>query len=207
MTIKLYTAKASIGWVAHIALEESGLDYEAVALDLSANEQSSDDYLKINAKARVPSLIVKEGIITETPAILTYLADIAPESPLGLPDSAYEQSRINEFNLYLCSTVHVAHAHKLRGYRWVDDESALQAITANVPRTMTACADMIEERLLQTPWVHGERFTISDPYLYRVSTWLEPDGVNVDNYPKIRAHQAAMEERDSVKAVRAFFNV
>ena len=204
--MKLYTAQASIGWVAHIALEESGLDYEAVALDFSAGEQTSDDYLKINARARVPSLIVEQGIITETPAILTYLAQIAPDSSLGLPDSAYEQARINEFNLYLCSTVHVAHAHKMRGYRWVDDEAARHAMTANVPRTMTLCADMIEERLLTTPWVHGERFTISDPYLYRISTWLEPDGVDVENYPKIKAHRAAMEARDSVRAVTAFFD-
>jgi glutathione S-transferase len=119
---------------------------------------------------------------------------------------SHAQAKINEFNLYLCSTVHVAHAHKMRGYRWVDDKSAQKALTANVPKTMTQCADMIETHLLGTPWVHGERFTISDPYLYRVSTWLEPDGVDVDNYPKIRAHRAAMEARDSVKTVMAFFD-
>ena len=65
---------------------------------------------------------------------------------------------------------------------------------------------MIEAQLLHAPWVHGERFTIRDSYLYRISAWLEPDGVDADNYPKIKAHRETMETRDSVKAVMAFFD-
>jgi len=205
VSITLYTAQASIGWVSHIALEESGLEYQAVALDFSKQQQSSDDYLKINAKARVPSLVVDQGIITETPAILTYLAQIAPESTLGLPKDLFEQSVINAFNNYLSSTVHVAHAHKMRGYRWVDDEAAQKAMTANVPKTMGLCIDLIESDMLKGPWVHGDTFSISDPYLYRIATWLDSDGVDINKYPKVKAHREAMQARDSVKAVVAFF--
>ena len=205
MSITLYTAQASIGWVSHIALEESGLEYKAVALDFSRQQQASEDYLKINAKARVPSLVVDQGIITETPAILTYIAQIAPDSPLGLPEDIFEQSGINSFNNYLCSTVHVAHAHKMRGHRWVDDEAAQKAMTANVPKTLGLCIDLIESEYLKGPWVHGDNFSISDPYLYRISTWMDSDGVDINKYPKVKAHRKAMEERDSVKAVVAFF--
>jgi len=205
LSITLYTAQASIGWVSHIALEESGLKYEAKALDFSKQQQSSADYLKINAKARVPSLVVDEGIITETPAILTYIAQMAPDSVLALPNDPFLQSAVNSFNSYLCSTVHVAHAHKMRGYRWVDDEAALKAITANVPKTLALCIDLIEAEMLQGPWVHGDTFSISDPYLYRISTWMDSDGVDINNYPKVKAHRQAMEARASVKAVVAFF--
>jgi len=194
VSITLYTAQASIGWVSHIALEESGLDYEAVALDFSRQQQTSADYLKINAKARVPSLVVDQGIITETPAILTYIAQLAPNSPL-----------VNSFNNYLCSTVHVAHAHKMRGHRWVDDEAAKKAMTAYVPTSLGLCIDLIEGELLQGPWVHGDSFSISDPYLYRISTWMDSDGVDINKYPKVKAHREAMEARESVKAVVAFF--
>ena len=207
MSITLYTAQASIGWVSHIALEESGLDYKAVELDFSKQQQSSADYLKINSKARVPSLIVEQGVITETPAILTYIAQMAPNSVLALPADPYEQSAINSFNNYLCSTVHVAHAHKMRGYRWVDDEAAQKAMTANVPKTMAQCIDLIESELLQGPWVHGNNFSISDPYLYRIATWLDADGVDINNYPKVKAHREAMQARASVQAVEAFFGI
>jgi len=192
--------------VSHIAIEESGLPYEAIALDFSNNQQGSAEYLQINPKARVPSLVVDKGIITETPAILTYLAQMAPDSPLGLPDDPFEQAGINAFNMYLCSTVHVAHAHKMRGYRWVDDEAARKAMTENVPKPMAACMDLIESEMLTGPWIHGERFTISDPYFYRMSTWLDPDGVDITLYPKIKAHREAMEARASVQAVHAFFS-
>lgn len=205
MNITLYTAQASIGWVSHIALEESRLDYEAVALDFSRQQQSSTDYLKINAKARVPSLVVDQGVITETPAILTYIAQIAPNSPLALPKDIFAQAKINSFNNYLCSTVHVAHAHKMRGHRWTDDEAAHKAMTAYVPTSLGLCIDLIESELLQGPWVHGDAFSISDPYLYRISTWMDSDGVDINQYPKVKAHREAMEARESVQAVVAFF--
>jgi len=197
MSMILYTAEASIGVVSHIAMEESGLDYELVALDFSKKEQASAEYLKVNSKARVPSLKVAEGIITETPAILNYLAQVAPESPLGLPADLYQQARIQSFNAYLCSTVHVAHAHKKRGSRWVDDLAAQKAMTDNVPNTMAACFKMIETEMFEGPWVH---------YLYRISSWAEGDGVDISNYPKIHAHLNAMSERESVKAYKAYFN-
>jgi len=205
MSIKLYSAKGSVGWVSHAALEESGLDYEVAMLDFSQQQQAGAEYLKVNAKARVPSLVVNQGVITETPAILNYLSQIAPSSPLALPDSPFEQALINEFNLYLCSTVHVAHAHRQRGHRWVDDIAAQKALTANVPNTMAKCAQMIESGMLKAPWVHGARFTTSDPYLYRVSIWMEADGVDINNYPKILAHRNAMNERAAVKTVNAFY--
>jgi glutathione S-transferase len=64
---------------------------------------------------------------------------------------------------------------------------------------------MIEQQMFKGPWVHGTGFTISDPYLYRISSWAEIDGVEINNYPKIRAHREAMAQRDSVRAVEAYF--
>ena len=205
MSITLYTSPTSIGVVSHIALEESALPFSIVSVDFASKQQTSAEYLEINPKARVPSLIVDKGIITETPAILTYLAQMAPDSSIGLPDDPFEHAQIQSFNAYLCSTAHVAHAHKMRGSRWVDDEAALSALTQNVPKTMALCFDMIEQQMFKGPWVHGTGFTISDPYLYRISSWAEIDGVEINNYPKIRAHREAMAQRDSVRAVEAYF--
>jgi len=206
MTITFYTSQQSIGVATHIALEESGLDYKLVALDFTKDQQKSADYLKVNPKARVPSLVLDEGILTETPAILTYLAQIAPESSLRLPEDPFAYAQIQSFNSYLASTVHVAHAHKQRGSRWVDDESAINAMRSNVPKTMALCFDLIEEQMLIGPWVHGDVFSISDPYLYRISTWMEGDGVDINNYPKVKAHRELMATRASVKTVESYYS-
>jgi glutathione S-transferase len=205
VSITFYTEQASIGVASHIALEESGLGYKVVELEFAKKQQTSDDYLKINPKARVPSLVVNQGIITETPAILTYLAQCAPGSAIALPDDAFAYAQIQSFNCYLCSTVHVAHAHKMRGVRWVDDELAIKAMTDNVPKTVALCFEMIENQMLQGPWVHGSTYSISDPYLYRISSWLESDGVDINRFPKVKAHRELMAQRDSVKAVESYF--
>jgi len=204
MSLTLYTAPGSIGVASHIVLEEinqsTKLPYELVLLDMSNTEHRGVDYKAINPKARVPSLLSDGTVLTETPAILVYLAQLAPESSVGLPIDPMAFAQIQSFNNYLCSTVHVAHAHKYRGSRWVQDESALAALTANVPNTMRECCEHIEEHLLSGPWVMGNQFTICDPYLFAIAEWLESDGVDIGHFEKLHSHRQAMRERDSVRS-------
>ena len=206
MAILFYTSPTSIGVATHIALEESGLDYELVEIDFTKQQQSSSDYLKINPKARVPSLLVEDGVLTETPAILTYIAQLAPNSSLKLPSDPFQFAAIQSFNSYLSSTVHVAHAHNHRGARWADDPDALKAMTAYVPKSLSACFALIESSLIKGPWVHGQKFSISDPYLFRMASWMEADGVDIAQYPRTLQHWEAMAQRKSVRTVLDWFS-
>ena len=200
MALQLYTAPGTIGVASHIALEESGLNYQAIRIDFAKKEQQSDHYRKINPKMRVPALIVDGQVLTETPAILVYVAQVA-SSTLDLPVEPLAFAQIQSFNCYLASTVHVAHAHKMRGARWTDDADALAAMTAYVPTSMSVCFDVIETELLKGPWVHGDAFSISDPYLFALCQWLEGDGVDINQYPNVCAHHVRMLERESVQRV------
>jgi glutathione S-transferase len=112
---------------------------------------------------------------------------------------------VNEFNSYLCSTVHVNHAHKGRGSRWVDaaDGAALEAMKKKVPETMAESFTLIEEQMLKGPWVLGERFSTSDLYLYTLSRWLEGDGVAASRFPKVADHMRRMEAKPQVQKVVA----
>ena len=109
-------------------------DYEAVRLNFKNEDQKKPDYLKINPKARVPSLVTDRGIITETPAILIFIAQSFPAAKLAPLDDPFAFARVQAFNSYLCSTVHVAHAHRMRGYRWADDPAAHRRDAAKVPQ-------------------------------------------------------------------------
>ena len=104
---------------------------------------------------------------------------------------------------YLASTMHIAHAHKMRGSRWADKAESYADMAAKVPSTMAACAAYVEAECLRGDYVCGDTFSIADPYLFVVCNWLAGDGVSVANYPKIAAFMARMETRDSVKTVRA----
>jgi glutathione S-transferase len=199
---KLYTAPGTCALASHIALEEAGADYTAERLDFKNSQQTTPQYLSINPKGRVPALVTDHGTLTETPAILAFVASSFPKAKL-VPDDAFHFAQAQSFNSYLCSTVHINHAHKLRGYRWAGDETSFADMKRKVPETMAASFALIEREMLKGPWVMGEQFTICDPYLYTISGWLEGDGVDLATLPKVAAHRKRMEERPAVQKVLA----
>jgi glutathione S-transferase len=201
--LKLYYAPGTCALASHIALEEVGAPYSAERLNFKNNQQQSADYLKINPKGRVPALVTDSGVLTETPAILAFIAQSFPQAKLAPLDDPMAFAQVQSINSYLCSTVHVAHAHKGRGYRWAAEETSFADMKRKVPESMTACFSLIERDMLKGPWVMGERYTICDPYLYTISGWLEGDGVDLSKLPKVVAHRKRMEERPAVATVLA----
>jgi glutathione S-transferase len=170
-----------------------------VRLNFKNDDQKKPDYLKINPKARVPSLITDRGIITETPAILIYVAQTYPAAKLAPLDDPFALARVQSFNSYLCSTVHVAHAHRPRAYRWADDPAAIEAMKKKVPQTVGECFALIEREFFEGPWVMGKDYTVADGYLYTLTQWLEADGVDVNKTPKIAEHFRRVGARPAVQ--------
>jgi glutathione S-transferase len=201
--LKLYYVPGTCALASHIALAEAGAPYTTERLDFKTNQQNSPEYLKINPKGRVPALVTDRGVLTETPAVLAYIAQTFPQARLAPLDDAFEFARVQAFNSYLCSTVHVNHAHKGRGYRWAADETSFADMKAMIPKTMGACFGLIERDMLRGPWVMGESFTVCDAYLYTLTLWLDGDGVDLATLPKVKAHRAAMEQRPAVQKVLA----
>ena len=197
--LSLYFAAGSCALASLIALEESGLAYEPRRLNFANGEQRSPDYLAINPKGRVPALVTDRGIITENVAILAYIAQIAPAARLAPLDDPFDFARMQAFNSYLASTVHVNHAHKGRGYRWTDDAAAIEAMKAKVPQNMGECFALIEETMLEGPWVMGEQYTVADGYLFTLTNWLPGDSVDPTRFEKVSAHHARMLERPAVQ--------
>ncbi|SDX31951.1 glutathione S-transferase [Ruegeria halocynthiae] len=199
--MQLYYAPRTISVAVAIALHESGLDYDAIQLDFAGGEQTKPAYKQINPKGRVPALVVDGGILTETGALLEYVAARAPSTGL-VPADPVMAARMREVMYYLASTMHVNHAHKLRGHRWADQKSSWKDMKVKVAQTMTASCAYICSNGLRGPFVLGEAFSLADAYLYVVCSWLEGDGVDVSAFPKILAFRKAMEARPSIQAVR-----
>jgi glutathione S-transferase len=197
--LKLYYAPNTCALASHIALEEAGAKYETVRLSFKTDDQKKPDYLRINPKARVPSLVIDQGVITETPAILFYIAQTHPSARLAPVDDPYALAKVQAFNSYLCSTVHVAHAHRMRGARWADDSEAHEAMKKKVPQSVGECFALIEREMFKGPWVMGNDYTICDPYLFTLSQWLEADGVEINKTPPIADHFKRMSERAAVR--------
>jgi glutathione S-transferase len=201
--LKLFYSPNTCALASHIALVEAGADYEAVRLNFRTEDQRKPEYLAINPKGRVPALVTDRGILTETPAILAFVAQSFPAAKLAPMSDAFAFARAQSFNSYLCSTVHVAHAHRMRGYRWVDDPDAIAAMQRKVPQTVGECFALIEREMFEGPWVLGDSYSMCDPYLFTLGQWLEGDGVDIARFPKIRDHQTRMAERTAVKRALA----
>jgi glutathione S-transferase len=197
--IKLYYAAHTCSLASHIALEDAGADYSTVRISFAAEEQRKPEYLAINPKGRAPALVTDQGILTETPAILAFIAQSFPRARLAPLDDPFSFAQVQAFNSYLCSTLHVAHAHRMRGYRWADEPAAIEAMQRKVPESVAACYDLIEHNMLGEPWVMGGTYTICDPYLFTMAQWLEQDGVDPSRFPKVIAHRRRMSERPEVQ--------
>ena len=194
-TYRLHLAKGTIGLAVHIALNEVGADYELAWVDFASGAQSKPDYLALNPKGRVPTLETPDGLLTETSAILGYLAETHAHL---MPDTIWERARVAELHLFLAATAHINHAHKMRGHRWSDDPSTYEAMQAKVPTNMTENAALIERDYLKGPYVLGTQYSTADIYLFTVSRWLEGDGVDMTQFPKLTAFREMMAQRPAV---------
>jgi glutathione S-transferase len=197
--MKLYYAAHTCALASHIALEDAGAEYSTVRIDFAANEQRSPEYLAINPKGRVPALVTVRGILTETPAMLAYIAQSFPGARLAPLDDPFAFAEVQAFNSYLCATLHVAHAHRMRGHRWADDPAAIEAMKRKVPDSVGACYELIEGKMLRGPWVMGDSYTICDPYLFTVAQWMEGDSIDPSRFPKVSDHRERMSERAAVR--------
>jgi len=200
--MKLFHAWGSCSLASYLALEEAGADYEVAVMSTKAGDQRRPDYLAVNPKGRVPALVTDQGILTENPAILAWIAQTYPAVQLA-PTDPWGFAQAQAFNSYMCATVHVAHAHKHRGYRWADTQAAFDDMTRKVPETMAACFQLIEDEMLRGPYVLGEAFSICDAYLFTLADWLEGDGLEPRRFAKVYDHRERVRARPAVARVLA----
>ena len=197
--IKLFYAPHTCSLASHIALEDAAAEYATVRINFADDEQRKPAYLAVNPKGRVPALATDRGILTETPAMLAFIAQSFPQARLAPLDDPFLFAEVQAFNSYLCATLHVAHSHRMRGNRWADDPAAIMAMQRKVPESVSACYELIEANMLRGPWVMGGSYTICDPYLFTMAQWLEQDGVDPALFPKVISHRRRMSERPTVQ--------
>ncbi len=201
--MKFYYAPGTISVATGLLLQEAGLDHTPVALNFADGDQTKPDYLALNPKGRVPALVTDQGILTETGAIAEFIAAQVPDKGI-VPADPWQAAQMRSVCYYLAATMHVNHAHGPRGIRWADSDAALADMKAKMPRTMADSCTFIEENCALAPFVMGEQMTIADPWLFAICCWLEMDKVDVDRFPRIKAHRAMMAARPSAAAIRDY---
>ena len=204
MGLTLYYAPGACSLVPHVALEEAGAAFDTVRLILAEGDQRKPDYLALNPKGRVPTLLVDGEPLTEVIAIVTYLdrrfatAGILPgHDPLLL-------ARAYEVMTWLASTVHVAFAQITRAERYADDPDIKAALAAPGRQRFIRALDGLEALAAhKDAWLVGETFTAVDSYALVVRRWAERIGVDLSAYPAWTAKGDRALARPSVVRVLA----
>jgi glutathione S-transferase len=201
--LKLFYAPGACSLAAHIALEEAGANYAAEIVDLKGGQQRSAEYLQVNPKGRVPALVTDRGILTENPAILAYIAQSFPDARLADVHDPFAFATLQAFNLYLATTVHVAFAHVSRPSRYADGEAAAATMKIKAAEMLDESFAMLDAQLADgRPYVHGEQYSVSDPYLLVFERWFARGIVgHPDRFARVQAHRERIEARAAVRKV------
>jgi len=202
MTTKLYYAPGACSLASHIALEESGIPYETERLILMNGDQRKPEYLKINPRGRVPTLIVDGKILTENMAILTYIGGGYPQAGLW-PRTTWDQAQIVSMLAWFADTVHPSYGHSLRPERYVDDPVAQEAVKAKGKAMFEGYLREIDALLEKRKFIMGNQFTVADGYLVVFYRWGNRSGLPVKSLANYTRTVESILGRPAVAKVMA----
>lgn len=192
--MKLYYLVGACSLASHIALCETGLPFEPVAVGRDRKTADGRDFTTINPYGYVPALELDDGrVLLEGPAILQFIADLKPEAGLAPPAGTFERYQLQSLLTFINSEV-----HKLIGamfkpdFRAEDKPAQLEKIRLRLGQFSAQFGDR--------EWLLGERFGVADAYLFVVLGWLPKFGVPLSEWPNLAAHNARVAARPAVQA-------
>ena len=199
--LELYHAPGSCALASLVCLYETGAPFTARRLALADGEQRSEWYRAMAPHGRVPLLVVDGTPVSETIAILSYIAARFPEAQL-LPADPLARSRAYEFMSWIASSVHATIGQLWRSERFVDDEAGAASLKAGAPARLDAAFVEINGRIVG-PWAMPEGYSAVDPYLGVVYRWAVRLGTDMNRFPRWQAHNARLLERPAVQQALA----
>jgi glutathione S-transferase len=198
--IVLYYFYPACSLVAHIALEESGLAFEARAVDLK-NPSQLVEYKKINPRGAVPAMTVDNQALTENIAILTYVAERVPQAGI-IPTAPMERAQCMSLLSWSASTAHINFRRALRPERFSADPAAHEGIVAAARPLYWANLQWLDERLQKQDWMMGKTYSAAaDGYALRLYDWGRIDKYPVDELKALTAFKDRIIARPTVRRV------
>ena len=193
--MKLYYSPGACSLASHIALEETGLKYEAIAAPTKTKVlPDGSDYRKVNPLGYVPYLVMDDGTgLAEGPAILQYIADQAPATKLAPPNGTVPRYQLQSWLNFIGTEV-----HKNFGplFNSAMPEEAKQIFTTNLLGRLK----WVDGDLAGKSFLMGNDFTVADAYLFVVTNWAQPLGIDLSPFKNLLAFRERVAARPAVQA-------
>jgi glutathione S-transferase len=200
--MELYYAPGSCAFASLVSFCEAEADFTPRRVMLANGDQNSSWFRAINPRGRVPVLVAGGQTISETIAILSFVAHRYPERRLLPLNDPVALARAYELMSWLATGVHTTIAQLWRSERFVDNKGAAAALSAAAPSRLEAAFREIEERLVE-PWALGCDYSALDPYLAVFYRWARRLDMDMSGFPRWRAHNERLFERPAVQAALA----
>ena len=191
--LRLHHAPLACSFASRLALHESGLPHEVVFADTK-----SDAYRRINPRGQVPALETDHGLLTESAAILPYIADLAPAKRLFPAAGTFARAQGHSWLSFLSSNLHVALARAMFPQPGCDNP---QAEAAALAKAIAAFQDV--DAHLQGREHLLEEFSVCDLFLFVFGLWRAAPafGGKLPSLPNLDRLQQALLARPGVGAM------
>ena len=194
--MKLYYSTGSCSLSPRIALHEAGLAYQGVLAPTKTKLlPDGSDYRAINPKGYVPMLELDDGQrLTEGVAIVQYIADQAPASGLAPANGTMARYRLQEWLNFIGAELHKG------GFGVFFNPASNDEFKAATRERLLGRLRWVNEQLEGKTWLMGETFTVADGYLFNITHWAKPTGVDLTPFPNLLAWRERVAARPAVHA-------
>lgn len=193
--LQLYFSPMACSLASRVALMEADLDahYHQVHLATKKVAEDDGDFRGISSKGAVPVLVLDNGErLTESAAVLQYIADLKPERGLAPPPGDPDRYRLQEWLSFVGAEIHKAF---LFPTFWYKDDGSLAKPRARITQTLSVPSAHLAGR----EFLVGQRFTVADAHLTWALLLLRPAGVDIAQWPSLSAYLERMQARPAVR--------
>ena len=192
--MKLYYSPGACSLSPHIVAREAGIELELIKVDTKTKKlEDGGDYWQVNAKGYVPALRLDNGqLLTEGPAIVQYLADQKPASGLVPAAGSFERYRVQEWLNFITTEIHKNFSPLFNPAASADWKEGAKA---NLAKRFGFIATHLEGK----QYLMGDQFTVADAYLFTVANWGQFVGVDIGQWPAVKAFHARVAARPKVQ--------
>lgn len=193
--MKLYYSPGACSLAPHIVMREAGIEFEPVLASTKTHKLADGtDYAAINPKGSVPLLELDSGErLTEGPVISQYLADLKPQSALAPANGTMARYRMQEWLNYLTSEVHKTFSPLFSPATPEDYKPLAKARLIDRLR-------IVDAALAGKSYLMGDQFTVADAYLFVLTNWAQPVGLDISPLANLGALRARVAARPAVQA-------
>ncbi|WP_368641888.1 glutathione S-transferase N-terminal domain-containing protein [Castellaniella ginsengisoli] len=194
--MKLYYFPGACPLVSHIVLEWIGKPYETVRLTFAQTKEA--EYLALNPAGAVPTLVDDDFVLTQSSAILNYLAELNPEAGL-LGDTPRERAETRRW-LSLCnSDMHKTFTLIFGNYYTGDDAALGKIVAGKAAEKLRSLFAIVNDRLRGREWLTGKR-SVADAYLFVLLLWAGMKKIPLDGLDELGKFQARLNADAGVQA-------